>query len=295
MNSPKELNDSLDDLIGSAVGEVRAEPIHAPSDYQPKTFDEVCGKCRGSGQTRWGVCFRCKGAGKRSFKSSSATRAANRQASHERKNAKAQASATSNWDLFCTDYPAIAEWITSSPNFGFAVSMKQAVEKWGTLTPNQLQACQRSVEGRARANIEHAQKADAAVVNAAGIDRLKLAFDTAVQYTKAKGKGRNLQWPKITIGGVVISPAKPDSNNPGALYVKEKGEYLGKIAGGHFYGRNCPADVEKRLLAFIADPKTAAEAYGIETGTCCICNATLTNKVSIARGIGPICGEKFGW
>lgn len=286
-----DLNDSLDDLIGGASAAVRSEPVRAPIDYVPSTFDEVCGKCRGSGQTRWGRCFKCEGAGKKSFKTSPQVRQASRQAAA----AKRAALPAQNWEDFKIDYPAIAEWIETSSEFPFAISMKQAVERWGCLTVNQMAACQKSLDSRARIRLERAAAAQAPAVDTAGVDRLKLAFDTAVKYAQAKGRGRSLKWPKITIGGVVISPAKPESNNPGALYVKENGEYLGKITGGHFYGRNCAPDVERRILAFIADPKAAAEAYGIETGTCCICNATLTNKASIERGIGPICGEKYGW
>jgi hypothetical protein len=204
--------------------------------------------------------------------------------------------ASSNWTSFYAANPEVGGWILANPGFEFAASMKAAVERFGSLTANQLSACWR---GLAR---EEAKRADRAKVQAsapdvstAGVDRLKAAFDHAVAYTQSKGKGRNLRNPKITIGGITISPAKAESANAGALYVKERGEYLGKIQGGKFLARNCPAPTADKILAFIADPKAAAEAYGIETGICCICAATLTNKESIERGIGPICGEKFGW
>ena len=95
---------------------------------------------------------------------------------------------------------------------------------------------------------------------------------------------------------MTITPAKELSSNAGALYVKNGGQYLGKVKDGRFFSvRDCTEDQEKKVLAFIADPKAAAIAYGIETGVCCICNATLTNKTSVEAGIGPICAANFGW
>lgn len=36
-----------------------------------------------------------------------------------------------------------------------------------------------------------------------------------------------------------------------------------------------------------------AQAYGRETGSCCVCARTLTNPDSIAAGIGPICSGRL--
>src|SRR5580704_10052923 len=41
-------------------------------------FEESCRKCGGTGQTRWGGCFACKGKGKLTFKTSPETRKAQR-------------------------------------------------------------------------------------------------------------------------------------------------------------------------------------------------------------------------
>jgi len=43
------------------------------------------------------------------------------------------------------------------------------------------------------------------------------------------------------------------------------------------------------------DPSAAARAYGLRTGQCSICGRELTNAESRARGIGPICAERFGF
>lgn len=49
------------------------------------------------------------------------------------------------------------------------------------------------------------------------------------------------------------------------------------------------------LDAIGTDPAAAAARYGHEIGKCGICGRKLTNDESRARGIGPICAEKWGW
>lgn len=286
-----ELNDSLDDLFGAPMGEVRVDPIRAPANYQPKGFDEVCPKCRGTGRYRqFGSCFACKGKGKHTFKTSKETRVAAQQSRADRQVRQH----TDLWDDFCTAQPEVSGWIKANPDFSFAVSLKQSVEKFGSLTDRQLAAVWRMIDKDQAQQAEKAIRlAKAPVVNTDSIDRLKSAFDAAI--AKAKEKGRGFR-PRITIGKMVISPTTASSANPGALYVKMAGIYLGKIMDGCFQAsRDCTDEQQTRVLAFVADPKAAAEAYGIETGNCCICNRTLTDKGSIKRGIGPICAGNFGW
>lgn len=56
-------------------------------------------------------------------------------------------------------------------------------------------------------------------------------------------------------------------------------------------------DSRNAILAKIqADgPREASMRYGREIGHCGICGRTLTDNESIARGIGPVCAQKFGW
>jgi len=281
------LNDNLDDLLS---GERLPEPRQASPAYQPRDYSEPCPKCRGTGNfisysgRIIGQCFTCKGAGKRSFKTSPETRAKARDASATKKaNSIAE---------FKTAHQAAYEWIVASaPRNEFAASLLEKLHTYGDLTDGQLAAVENSL-----AKIEErkaAREANAPQADQDGIDRLKLAFDTAV--AKSNAKGLNLRMPRITIGSMVISPAKANSKNPGALYVKSDGQYLGKINQGRFFAaRECSAEQETKVLAFVADPKAAAEAYGMETGTCCICNAELKSEWK-HRGIGPICAKKFGW
>lgn len=300
MNKPDTLNDSLDDLLSGPMAEQPREAIHAPAGYKPATFDEKCRKCGGSGSWRGiGQCFACKGKGKLTFKTSPETRGKKRsQASVNRakKEAEADAAIKDAVAAFQETFPIAYGWLVAkAPTFPFAASLLNSLNKWGNLTDGHHAAIAKiQAKDAERAKENAARAATAPQADTAGIDRLKLAFDTAIANAKAKGRG--LKMPRITIGGIIITPAKATSTNPGALYVKRGGEYLGKVQHAKFFAsRECDADTEKRVLAFIADPKAAAIAYGIETGVCCICNATLTNKKSIEAGIGPICATKFGW
>lgn len=55
-----------------------------------------------------------------------------------------------------------------------------------------------------------------------------------------------------------------------------------------------PAECEKTLLAFAADPIGVAAAYGRKTGYCCMCNRKLKDKRSTELGYGPVCAENYG-
>lgn len=56
-------------------------------------------------------------------------------------------------------------------------------------------------------------------------------------------------------------------------------------------------ETKKRVLQAIMDagPAEAARRYGIELGSCGVCGRTLTDEISRAYGIGPICRERTGW
>lgn len=311
------LDDPLDDLFNASGDHwpTRQEQLDAlkarreaagyvaPEHREPDSYMEACQKCRGTGRfysysgRNVGPCHACKGAGKRTFSTSPEYRAQARATSAAKK-IGAELAKNVMIEDFKTGQPAVWAWMQEnvdqgSNGFPFAISLHAALLQYGSLTERQLEAALKCIAKRAQARL--GRVANAPVVDTAGIDRLKAAFDHAVAYSASKG--RTMRRPRITVGCTEISPAKATSANPGALYVKTtEGQYLGKIVDGRFLAtRECTDELRDRVLAFIADPKAAAEAYGIETGICCICNATLTNKVSIERGIGPICAEKMGW
>jgi hypothetical protein len=297
-----QLNDSLEDLIFAEKGEVRTAPVREGAvafKSAEQRFEENCPKCRGTGRfvgrngRIFGQCFSCKGAGKFTFKTSPETRAANRQQDAARKDRVQQ----DVWQAFAAANQAVAEWIIANrARFDFAAKMNEAVIRYGDLTAGQREAVERCIAREVAKALQREESAQQAPqVDTAGIDRLKLAFDSAVAY--AREKGLTMKTPKIVIGGVKIYPAQATGKNPGAIYVKANrgGTYFGKIAGGQFFAsRECDEETKAKVLEFVADPAKASVAYGQTTGTCCICNATLISKWK-HRGIGPICARKMGW
>ena len=296
----KELNDSLDNLFNGDTGPVRVAPVASAPEYKTieQRFAEGCTKCRGTGRfisysgRTLGPCFACKGAGKFEYKTSPEVRAAKRERAADRKVRQSQDA----WQSFAADNQQIAEWIIANRgSFDFAAKMNEAVIRYGDLTEGQRAAVERRIARevtKATARAERAQQAPQ--VDTAGIDRLKAAFDQAVAYSAEKGLKLS---PRITVDGMIISPAKATSTNPGALYVKMSStrEYLGKIQNGRFFAaRTCNKEQEAKVVAFIANPAEAAKVYGQTTGTCCVCNATLRSEWK-NKGIGPVCAEKFGW
>jgi uncharacterized protein DUF6011 len=297
-----ELNDSLGALFEGDTGPVRTAPIRE-NDVEfrgaVERFEEKCTKCRGTGKfisysgRQLGPCFACKGAGKFTFKTSPESRANASDQRHARKDRQEQGAL----DAFKAAQPAVAAWIEAEHlKFAFAADMRASILRFGGLTANQLAACQRLADKAAAKTAERIERLQTAPqVDTAGVDRLKEAFDKAKAYAAAKGPRVTIRNPKITIGGMTISPAKASSANAGALYVKQGEEYLGKIMNGQFLAVRACTDAQRdHVLAFVADPAKAAKAYGQETGVCCVCNATLKSKWRL-RGIGPVCAEKMGW
>jgi len=93
----------------------------------------------------------------------------------------------------------------------------------------------------------------------------------------------------------VFSLAKPDSKNPNFVYVKEDGEYLGKISPeGEFFGWRTPKESVDALVRVSENISEATIKYGRKTGKCGCCGRGLTVKASILSGVGPICADKYG-
>lgn len=255
-------------------------------------YTEPCPKCRGTGAFYGysgrivGKCYECEGKGKKSFKTSPEQRAKGRMAAERAKERKLEekAAAVQSWK---ESHEAEWAWIVeSAPRFEFAGAMLESVNKFGSLTENQLAAVRRCIDGqKARAEARKAAEAAAPTVN---VDHLERSFQKAAE--------SGLKWPRIIIGSMVLKPAGANSKNPGAIYVTNDGQYLGKVHGGRFIKtRECTEEQEANVLEFVQDPKAAAEAYGKRTGQCCICGRELTNEGSIDAGIGPICAKRFGW
>lgn len=262
-------------------------------------FEQTCPKCQGTGRftfgyinVRSGECFACKGKGKMSFKTSPATRMKAKMASQKRAAAKvdAQAAKVAEWK---EANPAETEWMQNSfDNFSFARAMLEALNKFGSLTEKQMETVQRltaqSAERKAARVAEQAARAVSAPV--VTVQAIEVAFNNA--------KEAGVKYPKLRLDTFVFSPAGENSKNAGAIYIKNKedGVYLGKVAGGRlFTSRDCTTEAAERIVAVSSDPKQAAVAYGMKFGACSICGRALTDADSIARGIGPICAENYGF
>ena len=209
------MTDFFESLMSAPKGEVRTAEFAAPANYQPKDFTEKCAACRGTGQFRSysgrlvGQCFKCKGAGKKTFKTSPEARATAK--------ARTVTNRADSIEAFKVANPEVYEWLQTNTGFEFAASLNNALHQYGDLTDGQLAAAKKCVASLAAKKAERAAEAAAKieaapVADTAGIERLKLAFDTAI--AKASEKGLTMRTPKLTIGGIVISPAKVTSANP---------------------------------------------------------------------------------
>ena len=262
-------------------------------------FEQACPKCNGTGRytfgyinVRSGECFACKGKGKMTFKTSPATRLKAKMATQKRAVAKveAQANKAQEWK---EANPAEAAWMEASAgNFEFARSMLDALNKYGHLTEKQMETVQRltvqSAERQAARAVEQAARAVSAPV--VTVQAIEVAFNNA--------KEAGVKYPKLRLDTFVFSPAGENSKNAGAIYIKNKedGVYLGKVAGGRlFTSRDCTTEAAERIVAVSSDPAQAAIAYGQKFGACSVCGRALTDSDSIARGIGPICAENYGF
>lgn len=242
-----------------------------------------CKACGGTGRWQGGTnhngssqCFSCNGRG--FFKSSDQDRAKARQSAANRKErtiAELRAS-------FDETNPGVSAFLVAASSWrmpsDFLGSMRNALDRFGFLTENQLAAVKRTME---KVEAKRAERVAAAVE--VDLSPIRAMFETAV--------GNGHKRPVYRAAGLVINRAPDHGKNPGALYVKdEHGEYLGKLLGTSYSGKPAPA-----LAAIAADPKGEAVKWGQKTGTCSCCGRELTDKNSIEMGIGPVCAEKWGF
>lgn len=195
------------------------------------------------------------------------------------------------WVAFKEVQPTIAAWIEAkSATFDFAASLFGAVLRHGDLTANQYDAVERCIERDKARSLPQSPEFNN------GVDQ------TAIRTLLA---GRH----KVTVAGFTFSMASATSRNPGAIYVKFRGEYVGKVLAG--VGEFYPASAFDRsqmdaLRAIFANPNEAVRADAADraarlranpelTIPCGCCGIILTDPVSVARGIGPICAGKWGF
>lgn len=299
--SHDDLNDNIDDIFGPPDTPMSKEDIAVGvrlAASQIERFTEKCPSCRGSGRfvgysgRTVGNCFKCKGTGKLTFKTSPESRAKAADARDRAADRKAR-ELREKVEIFAVEHAEDFAWMTAKAgSFDFATSMLEALNKYGHLTERQHATVTRLRLADAERDAARKAEADARAANAPVVDadRIEQAF--------AHAQGKGVKRPRMTLDGFKISLAPATGRNAGALYVVRKADdqYLGKIMDGRFSRvRECDAETEAHVVRIINDPKGEAIAYGQRTGNCCICNRELTNHASIDAGIGPICAEKFGW
>lgn len=280
-------------LMNIAEDEIRSAPVANHVAVGATLYKENCKKCNGTGIwtsiTGWtrNTCFACKGVGFHEYKTDSATRVKNR-FQVESRNVKVADTKLENFKL---SFEAEYNWmVESAPTFGFAQSMLDAVKKYGHLTERQMASVRKCVassfDRAIRKEQEKSDRLESAPV--VSLDPLKQAFDHA----KEKGNLR----PRLRLDTFVFSPAPDTGKNAGAIYIKEDGQYLGKVLDGKFLKvRECSEDQERRIVEASVDPKESAIKYGRMRGACSVCGRTLDDPKSIELGIGPVCIKKMGW
>jgi hypothetical protein len=266
-----------------------------PTDRAETLYSEPCKACKGTGVFTGytgriiGTCFKCDGKKVLTFKTPKAARDSAKIKNAERKAAKEAANLLS----VETEYPALKAWWTGS-DFEFAVNMRDAVIKFGALTEKQLAAALKQANNFAAAKAEKQQAAVTAVANApvvnvsAVVEAFNRAFTAGIKRPKMRVLAGDHR--------LVLSRAPDNGNNAGAVYVKERDTeaYLGKVLGGKFLkSRDCDDVTAEQVVQVCRDPLTAAVAYGRLLGECSVCGRTLSDPVSIANGIGPICQDKM--
>lgn len=118
--------------------------------------------------------------------------------------------------------------------------------------------------------------------------------------------GGRLKYPKIVFDfedqPIVLYRAGSKSKYVGQIQVTDggryrEGKYFGRIDGaGRFHpSRQCGDDIIAFLKLFAADPAGFAASYGKRSGACCFCRQKLTDKRSLAVGMGPVCAKSYGF
>lgn len=305
-HGPDPLDDDLDALLGpldaSAVPAAQAAAqtaLNARTVTSTRTFEEDCDKCRGSGRFVGytgrvrGPCFTCKGTGKRRYKTSAEDREKMRERAAAKRAEQAASKAQQGLDWLAAN-PVEAEWLNRpvTGDFTFHRDMLQALMQYGSLTERQ-EAAVRNAAAKFNAAVARkqaettAREAGAATVD---ISAIREGLASALQHLKR---------PKLRVADIRFSLAPASGRNAGSIYVVRASTdtYLGKITEDNRFitSRECDAETEAEVLRVATDPKAAAEAHGHEYGYCSCCGRELTNPESVARGIGPICADRWGW
>jgi hypothetical protein len=271
--------DPLDQILNH-IAEQGKQAKAPPASYKPH-FEQPCDKCRGSGRfvgytgKILGSCFACKGTGKLMFKTSPADRA-KAQAARYRKEEQKDADRILEIEAWKLANPAEYGWIMGNGKFDFAVSMGEALGKYGSLTDGQMAAIRKCIA-------RNGERKQAAVNREASAPTIDI---TKIEAAFSKAKASKLQYPKLLLDTFKFQPAGPASKWVGSIYVTDATEmgqdgrplYLGRITDGKLVvTRGCGEERQARILAAAASPAEAAIKYGHMSGSCSCCGRRLDN------------------
>jgi hypothetical protein len=244
-----------------------------------------CPKCNGTGRYTFGYvniqtgkCHKCNGVGY--FKTSPEARAKLRERTAAKKAAKVAAT-QNEAKAFLESRPDVRAWFKRQEDRGqqFGMDLQLKLYQYGSLTPGQLAAVERSIQRDAEYDAQRAVRdAERAVADA---DRMVNGLDVSVIPTGTYLVGDvqlcvdNITKASKWQGWVFVK--KPDRSKVGS---QRPGD---RYKGGH--------EAELRIIA--GDAKGASIAFGKLTGVCGVCGRHLENPESVAAGIGPICAGKF--
>lgn len=267
--------------VGNA--RVRAE-AHVVNGGENMQLKKTCPKCFGRGYRTYGYvnvqtypCNWCHRTGKVTEKREKDIYQAQRAEVTRQRNVQ-----NKTREFVAQHKDEMAHMHEASQHSTFMASLRDQLNSKGQLSERQLDAIRNAMAKKAAAIA--AKEAARPVVDISAIEAL---FDTA--------RGNGLKRLAFRTEHIDISAAKENSANPGALYVKHDGEYVGKIAGGKFHAtRAARTDTLTLIEAVAVDPMGQAVMYGRAVGRCSCCGRELTDPKSIEMGIGPICAEKWG-
>lgn len=259
---------------------------------------ETCRKCGGSGRWLGGrsnrmgqtECFACKGRGFNEYRSTPEQREKARRKAQDRKEAK-RVSTVLAGEAWLEEHPEVRDWIPQAiaRNFEFALSMRQAVQKYGSLTERQLAAVRKCIAADADRAERYRQTTQA---NAKRAVTVGTVIHEAIEAQRRAGK----RWIKMEFEGLLFKPGAAHGSNANTIWVTRTDDdtFIGGVKDGIFTPRRECTDAERdQVQTILQDPLSAAKVHGKQTGQCCVCRRTLTDPNSIAAGIGPVCAEYF--
>jgi hypothetical protein len=114
--------------------------------------------------------------------------------------------------------------------------------------------------------------------------------------------GRLLALPKSAPVRPAVSPAVRPSVVEGVYFKGGQVYRVKPSATGNLYAKvlvgNSFEYAPGAVRSLTLDDRMSleqAEAFGLQFGVCVVCGRELTDAVSVARGIGPVCAKKGWW